>query len=201
MGLVAVVAYLALTRRPKEASTSTSTQNTTSSAASPETTPQVGSQRSPSAEHDLATFRHALLHQVLNANGNAASASSPPQDPLAAAQATLDQRIGSSAPNSHDTPRLEGMIRPLLEPAVLGEATAELRCGATLCKVTLIAEDDSGATRAATQLSDRLPKTFSNVVVYPESAGHRALYLTTNPADLELSPPQEVVAQQATRSE
>jgi hypothetical protein len=117
------------------------------------------------------------------------------------AQVTLDQRLMSSGSNSREAARLEGILRPLLEPAVLGEATAELHCGVTLCKVMLIAEDDAGVARAAIQLSDRLPKSFSNVVVYPESSGRRALYLSSNPADLELSPPQNVVAQEGTRGD
>jgi hypothetical protein len=195
IGLAGAVAYLALTRQAVQQWAGAPRHDPMGSASSAQNPLDAAQLHAPSAERDLGSLGRALLHQALSADTTAPS-STGPDSPLAAARATLDQRLVSAAPNPSETSRLEGMLRPVLDPTLLGEAVAELRCGATLCKVTLIAEDDSRVARAVSSLSERLPKAFSAVVVYPESAGRKSFYLATNPADLELSPVTDVLAQQ-----
>lgn len=195
VGLAATVVYLGLTRRTLEERAATASQHQTSEAA-PENAPSLASQDSAPGEADLTHVRQALLKRALSATSDATSLAAPPaQDALTLARATLDQRLVSGAPNPSESARLEGTLRPLLVAAILGEAVAELRCSATLCKVSLIAEDDSRAARAASALRERLPKAFAAVVAYPESTGQRSIYLSTRSADLELSPAPEAVAQ------
>jgi len=101
----------------------------------------------------------------------------------------------SGPPNPSEAARLESALRPLLNPVLLGEAVAELRCGASMCKVSLIAEDDARVIRAATTLAERAPKAFTAAVVYPEETGHRSVYLSTNATDLQTYEPVAEVAQ------
>jgi hypothetical protein len=117
--------------------------------------------------------------------------------PLAQARATLDERLVSAPANPAEVARLESTIRPLLVPSVLGEAVAELRCSATMCRVNLIGEDDSRIDRAVNAFAERLPKAFSSVLMYPDGAGHKSIYLGTSAGDLKLNsepdPPFKVV--------
>jgi len=131
----------------------------------------------------------ALLRQALSAIGSGEQQPSEPtaDGPLAQARTTLNERLLGGSPNPEQVARLEHTIRPLLVPSVLGEAVAELRCNATMCRVNLIGEDDARANSAANAFAEHLPKQFSSVVVYPDGAGHRSVYLGTSADDLKLT--------------
>jgi hypothetical protein len=192
LGLAVAVAYLALTRREPERSHEVASLRPPGAALELEN-PISRRASGPSAERELARVRQALLSQALATSASTMSPA-PAQDPLTLAQATLDERLLRGGSGSSESARLDGLLRPLLVPSVLGEAVAELRCNTTLCKISLIAEDDSRVGRATSLLSERLPKTFAAVVVYPDGTGHRSVYVSTRPTDLELSPAPDVVA-------
>ena len=131
----------------------------------------------------------ALLRQALGAIGSGEQQAPEPtaEGPLAQARATLNERLVGGSPNPEQVARLERSIRPLLVPAVLGEAVAELRCNATMCRINLIGEDDARVNGAANALAEHLPKSFSSAVIYPDGAGHRSVYLGSSADDLKLS--------------
>jgi hypothetical protein len=139
--------------------------------------------------HD-AMLREALL--ALNARQPTPAAD---VSPLAAARATLDARLTNTGANPGATARLEQAVRPLLTPRTLGEATAELSCNPTLCRISVFAEDDARAAQAANALAENMPKAFAGSVAYPDGAGHKAVYLATQASDLNVSPPPEKVAE------
>jgi len=128
----------------------------------------------------------SALRDAMLASSLLAATPSVEVEPLAAARAELDTRLASAAPNPARAAQLEQSLRPLLKPSLLGETVAELVCGASLCRVNLIGEDDPHVGRAVTALSENLPKTFAGLAVYPESAGHKAVYLATTASELQL---------------
>jgi hypothetical protein len=132
----------------------------------------------------------AVLRRALDAIGSSepAPAVAANDGALARARRTLDDRLQSGPADPGEAARIERAVRPLLTPAVLGEAVAELQCNATMCRVDLIAEDDARVDRASNALSERVPKVFSSAVAYPDGAGHKSLYLGTSADDLKLSP-------------
>lgn len=146
----------------------------------------------------------ATLRQALSAmaSGELAPPDPTPDGPLAQARATLNERLLSGSANPERVARLERSIRPLLVASILGEAVAELRCSATMCRVNLIGEDDARVDSAANAFAEHLPKTFSSAVTYPDGSGHRSVYLGTSADDLKLSSepsrPLEVVTREAT---
>lgn len=131
----------------------------------------------------------ALFRQALAAIGSGEQQPSEPaaEGPLAQARATLNERLLGGSPDPEQVARLERTIRPLLVPAVLGEAVAELRCNATMCRINLIGEDDARVNGAANALAEHLPKSFSSAVIYPDGAGHRSVYLGSSADDLKLT--------------
>jgi hypothetical protein len=55
-----------------------------------------------------------------------------------------------------------------------------------MCRVSLSADEQEDAERAARSLAEHLPKAFSSAVALPEAAGHKAVYLAVNAQDLTL---------------
>lgn len=129
----------------------------------------------------------AILRQALSAIGSGEQPEPTAEGRLAQARTTLNERLVGGASNPEQVARLERSIRPLLVPSILGEAVAELRCSATMCRVDLIGEDDARVDSAANAFSERLPKSFSSAITYPDGAGRRSVYLGTSAEDLKLS--------------
>jgi hypothetical protein len=138
----------------------------------------------------LSDLRAAVLQRVLtpeNAEGEGA-------DPMGASAAEaftrgrklLDARLAEAPADPRAAARLQQALAPLLTSNRLGEATAELSCNPTMCRVNLIAEDEARVSRAASGLSEQLPKTFASMVAYPDGAGHRSIYFSTNATDLRI---------------
>lgn len=129
----------------------------------------------------VAALRDAILASSL------LTATPPAEpDPLAEARAELDARLAGAAPDPSRAGKLDRSLRPLLRPSILGETVAELVCGSALCRLTLIGEDEAHVNRAVTALSESLPKTFAGLAVYPETEGHRAVYVATTEHDLQV---------------
>lgn len=130
----------------------------------------------------------AILRQALAAVGSAEPQPAPAADgPVAQARSTLDERLLGGSQDPGQVARLERTVRALLVPSVLGEAVAEVRCSAKMCRVNLIGEDDAHVNGAVNAFAEHLPKEFASAVAYPDGAGHRSVYLGTSADDLKLS--------------
>lgn len=141
----------------------------------------------PRAELDLAALRQVVLSQALGAQQSAPAApAAPAEEPLALARATLDQRLASAAANPAETSRLERALRGVVDLGVLGEASAAVVCGSTMCRVDLTDVEDTGVDKAAGAFAEHLPKTFASSSVYPRGTGERSLYVATSATDLNV---------------
>lgn len=73
----------------------------------------------------------------------------PAEEPLALVRATLDQRLASAAANPAETSRLERALRGVVDLGVLGEASAVVVCGSTMCRVDLTTPSTSSPQGSA----------------------------------------------------
>jgi hypothetical protein len=143
----------------------------------------------PRAELDLAALRQVVLSQALSAQPP--TPATPAQEPLALARATLDQRLAGAPANLAEASRLERALKGVVDSGVLGETSAAVMCGPTMCRVDLTDADDTGVDKAAGAFAEHLPKTFASAAVYPRGTGERSLYVATSATDLRVgaSPP------------
>ena len=138
----------------------------------------------PRAELDLGALRQVVLSQALGAQQPTPAA--PAEDPLALARATLDQRLAGASATPAETSRLERALRGVVDLGVLGETSAAVVCGSTMCRVDLTDAEDTGVDKAAGAFAEHLPKTFASAAVYPRGTGQRSLYVATSAADLSV---------------
>jgi len=146
----------------------------------------------PAASSEDDGMRQALLRAVLLAGQPAAGQpAAPVVDSITRAREKLDERMANAAPDAANTTKMESALQALIDSGILGETRASLVCGASMCRVELQNGTQAGVQKAVIALAERTPKLFASTSVFPKGDTERAMYLTTNAADLMLAPPTD----------
>lgn len=130
-----------------------------------------------------------LRAAILRGSILAAQAEAPqPTDPVAQAVEILDERMEIAAPNPENTASMTAALQAIIRSGVLGETSATLLCGASMCRIDLNDTDSARVEQASQALASRTPKLFGSTLVFQRGASGRAVYLSTSATDLNLDP-------------
>lgn len=145
------------------------------------------------SEAEMSSVRDAILRGALQAQAEAAET-----DPSRGARETFDRRLAEAAPNAANTASMEQALRKLIDSGVLGKTTTSFVCGATMCRLELKNPKPEETEQSVRAFAEQLPKLFSRTLALPTAPGERAIYVTTDPAALNLgSPPEHVTVMPA----